>query len=143
MPSKFCSEYENIWSLFFLKPTTFIMQWIIDPNKKLVLVINMPRVIVKRMALVDILLLNYEKKSSQVFLLLLLLRKWAPCSFSGHTGWWFLGEDSLTSCSWVPKWIRNFTGLITKIGHHKEFQSLLHCLLWCRAYAWNISFETL
>ena len=46
----------------------------------------MPRVIVKRMALVDILLLNYEKKSSQVFLLLLLLRKWAPCSFSGHTG---------------------------------------------------------
>ena len=83
------------------------------------------------------------KELMSIIIASIIVEKVGPCSFPGHTGWWFLGEDSLTSCSGVPKWIRNFTGLITKIGHHKEFQSLLHCLLWCRAYAWNISFETL
>ena len=85
----------------------------------------------------------WKKELISIIIVIIIVEKVGPCSFSGHTGWWFLGEDSLTSCSGVPKWIRNFTGLMTKIGHHKELQSLLHCLLWCRAYAWNISIETL
>ena len=47
---------------------------------------------------------------SIIIIACIIVEKVGPCSFPGHTGWWFLGEDSLTSCSGVPKWIRNFTG---------------------------------
>ena len=60
------------------------MQWIIDPNKKLVLVINMPHAMVKCMALVDILLLNYKKKELISIIVIIIVEKVGPCSFSGH-----------------------------------------------------------
>ena len=60
-----------------------------------------------------------KKELMSIIIASIIVEKVGPCSFPGHTGWWFLGEDSLTYCSGVPKWIRNFTGLMTKIGHHK------------------------
>ena len=38
-----------------------------------------------------------KKELMSIIIASIIVEKVGPCSFPGHTGWWFLGEDSLTS----------------------------------------------